>query len=110
MPCDILGGASCSAFVLAGAFHTAMRIVYSYDRVRELRRLGALGSGPVRRGASKRKTSRCVEEEPTHKGRQEKCLATSWARRLIRRLCSREPSRRPPQIVVPQPLLGSGVW
>ena len=60
--------------MLAGAFHTAMQIVYRYDRVRELRRLGALGSGPVRRRASKRKTSRCGEEELPHKKGQENAL------------------------------------
>ena len=67
----ILGEASCSASVLAGAFSTRRRGPYRYDRVRELRRLGAkhrTGSIGVHR---KEKRSGGEREGPTREEKEE---------------------------------------
>ncbi len=66
----ILGEASFSASVLAGAFHTRRRGPYRYDRVRELRRLGTKyqpGSIGVHR---REKRSGGERERPTRKEKE----------------------------------------
>ncbi len=98
----ILGGTSFSASALVGAFpYGGGRSRYRCDGVRELRRLGALGSGPVRRGASKKNTSRCGDERSCQIRKGKRMPQDPW-RGVIFGIGARGSlSKRPLKIVVP---------